>query len=104
MSTIFSMNQMIPVPASVAVCPDCNGPMLVDLYELAPFLEEANLWAPGDCFGLECTMGHIWETDRRDHSADLHQMGWNQVYDNVSGWFSQTPFLVECDIKQCQCP
>ena len=46
MSTIFSIDQRIPVPASVAVCPDCNGPMLVDLYEVAPFVEEANLWAP----------------------------------------------------------
>ena len=88
--SVFNSNEMIPVPASVAVCPHCGGPMLVCLHEWISLVEEANLWAPGEEFCLECPTRHCDEDWEEVCNED-----WGQVYDMVEEWLSQTPFLVE---------
>src|SRR5262245_15257728 len=110
MSTIFNMGEMIPVPESVGVCPDCDGPLKIDFHEWTPFLEEADLYAPGEVFAMVCEDGcHIGIfADAPDPDDDIWKeryktweeknQAWKEVYEKISEWLSHTPFLIEGSI------
>ena len=49
-------NQDIPIPESVAVCPECGAPVVADVYEIQEFIE--GVWTvadDGSGMHIQCT-------------------------------------------------
>src|SRR5262249_14806987 len=102
---VFKFGELIPVPESVGVCPDCDGRMQLNLDKWERLLEENNLYLVTQevfCY-LVCENAHdflgdplpLKEWEERYAETDERDEAWINLGENVSQWLGQIPFLIK---------
>src|SRR6266581_3640108 len=95
---IFSgLYDPVPIPAHIAVCPECGGNLEAEFIAFDALVEGVNLYEPSDPM-LYC----------RNETSLKHDMiyaaGWSEAYHNVYEWLKSECILIEVEPGEILCP